>query len=112
DGKSKLIAPNGEAAWLHLRVPQHGWNIGKRRAPADGAWQIIDGYIVIPCKCIQAGAGGTALEIDSRQAGAAREGAACDSGDAAGDRDVGQAGEGGEGVASDAGDPVAYREAG
>ena len=117
DAESKLIGPQAKAARLDLCIPQHGWNIAKRvvgpaRAPAGGAWQIIDGYILIPSKCTQAGVGGIALEIDSPHDGAAGEGMVADAGDTAGDRDVGQAGAERERRVPDAGDAAAYRHPG
>ena len=44
DGETELIALYSEAAvaGLDTRIPQHGRNIVKVRAPARGSWQIIN----------------------------------------------------------------------
>ena len=85
----------------------------KRGVPARGPRQVIDGRIVVTVEHIRiTKAGGVALEIDSRQAGAVSERIVPDAGDAIGDRDAGQAGATIERARPDAGDAVGDRDAG
>ena len=114
DDEPKLIRPHAKAgiAGLHLRLPQRGRTTAKRRAPARGPRQVIDGRIVVTVEHIRTNAGGVTLEIDSRQAGAASERLVPDAGDAVGDRDAGQAGAASERLVPDAGDAVGDRDAG
>ena len=94
DGEPKPIRPHAEAgiAGLHQGVPQHGRTTGKRRPPARGSRQVIDGCIVGTGKYNWTNAGSVTLEIDSRQVGAGKKRPELDAGDAVADRDAGQAG--------------------
>ena len=114
DGEPELIRPHAEAgiAGLHLRVPQRGRTTAKRRAPARGPRQVIDGRIVVTVEHSRTNAGGVTLEIDSCQAGAVIERIVSDAGDAVGDRDAGQAGAVIERIVPDAGDAVGDRDVG
>ena len=99
DVKSKLICPhtNISSAELYLRNPEHRWTPAKGCAPAQGAFQIIDGEIVVTVEDQLAKAGGVALEIDSRKLGAVLEGGVSDGGDAGTDRHAGEVAAGREG---------------
>ena len=128
DGEPEPIRPHAEAgiAGLHQRVPQRGRTTAKRRAPARGPRQVIDGRIVVTVEHSRTKAGGVTLEKrnavpdagdavgdrDAGQAGAAIERPVPDAGDAVGDRDAGQAGAARERIVPDAGDAVGDRDAG
>jgi len=87
----RLHANAGDAG-LRLRFPQQRRTTAKRRAPADGPSQVIDGRIVGTGEHRRTNAGGVALEIDSCEAGAGIERNGSDAGDAVGNRNAAQAG--------------------
>ncbi len=74
DGEPKPVCPHAKhgAAALRIRIPQKSRATIKRRMPAGGSSQIINGCIIVTGehRRIRTSAGGITLETDCFQAGA------------------------------------------
>ena len=110
DVEAKLIAERPEAvADLYLRVPEHRQTLSKRKTPAFGPRQVIDGAIIGIEELNSIRTRGVPFEIHGPQAGHVSKRLTSNVGDAGRDGDAGQAA-GKERAVSYAGDAVAYHD--